>query len=150
MLAKAVLISTSTIAVSSFLRKAPMGKDNKGWMDVPMEVRMDMYLRTASHVTTNFCEIDGLSNFLRYGALLTSLWLHRRSATSEDNEEAKRQRVCGMGGWRDGGTEGRRDGGTEGRRDGGTEGRRDGGTEGWRNRTKDIYILDSKITLLRV
>ena len=43
-------------------------------------------LRTDSHVTTKIFEIDGLTNFLRYGALLAR---HRRegaSLLSKDHE----------------------------------------------------------------
>jgi len=35
---------------------------------------MGLGVRTDSHVTTKFFEINGLPNFLRYGAPLVHLW----------------------------------------------------------------------------
>ena len=47
--------------------------------DVPMVMVLLSYgmglgIRTDSHVTTKIFEIDGLPNFLRYGAPLVRLW----------------------------------------------------------------------------
>ena len=42
-------------------------------MGLGIEMYVRMYRRTDSHVTTKIFEINGLQNFLRYGALLMCL-----------------------------------------------------------------------------